>query len=45
MSDGGRANKNLKKDIPRIYVLAVGMFLGCPTDIKRIGPMSEIDIF
>ncbi len=29
-----RADKNLKKDI-----------LGSPTDIQRIGPMSEIDIF
>ena len=40
-----RADKNLKKDIPWISVLAVGMFLGSPTDIQRIGPMSEIDIF
>jgi hypothetical protein len=40
-----RADKNLKKDIPWISVSAVGMFLGSPTDIQRIGPMSEIDIF
>jgi hypothetical protein len=40
-----RADKNLKKDIHWISVLAVGMFLGSPTDIQRIGPMSEIDIF
>jgi|688.fasta_scaffold393828_1 hypothetical protein len=40
-----RAAKNLKKDIPRISVLAFGMFRGCPTDIQRIRPMSEINIF
>jgi hypothetical protein len=40
-----RADKNLKKDIHWISVSAVGMFLGSPTDIQRIGPMSEIDIF
>ena len=40
-----RADKNLKKDIPWMSVSAVGMFLGSPTDIQRIGPMSEIDIF
>ena len=39
-----RTDKNLKKDIPWISFSAVGMFLGSPTDIKRIGPMSEIDI-
>ena len=40
-----RADKNFKKDIPWISVSVVGMFLGSPTDIQRIGPMSEIDIF
>ena len=40
-----RADKHFKKDILWISVLAVGMFLGSPTDIQRIGPMSEIDIF
>jgi hypothetical protein len=40
-----RADKNSKKDIPWISVSAVGMFLGSPTDIQRIGPMPEIDIF
>ena len=40
-----RADKNLKKDIHLISVSAVGTFLGSPTDIQRIGPMSEIDIF
>ena len=40
-----RADKNLKKDVPWISVSAVGMFLGSPTDIQRIGPTSEIDIF
>jgi hypothetical protein len=40
-----RADKNLKKDILWISVSAVGMFLGSPSDIQRIGPMSEIDIF
>ena len=40
-----RADKNLKKDILWISFSAVGMFLGSPTDIQRIGPMSEIDIF
>ena len=39
------AYKNLKKYIPWISVSAVGMLLGCPTDIQRIGPTSEIDIF
>ena len=39
-----RADENLKKDIPWISVSAVGM-LGSPTDILRIGRMSEIDIF
>ena len=28
-----------------ISVSAVGIFLGSPTDIQRIGPISEIDIF
>ncbi len=40
-----RADKNLKKDIHWIFVSAVGTFLGSPTDIQRIGPMFEIDIF
>ena len=40
-----RADKNLKKDIPWISVSAVGIFLGSPTDIQMIGPMSEIYIF
>ncbi len=40
-----RAEKNLKKDIPWISVSAVGMFLGSPTDIQRIGQIYEIDIF
>ena len=40
-----RADKNEKNDIPWISVSAVGMFLGYPTDIQMIGPMSEIDIF
>ena len=40
-----RADKNLKKDILWISVSAVGMFLGSPTDIQRIGTMSEIAIF
>ena len=40
-----RADKNLKKDIPWISVLAVGMCEGCLADIQRIGPMSEVDIF
>jgi hypothetical protein len=37
--------KKQKKNIPRISVSAVGMFQWCPTDIQRIGPMSEVDIF
>jgi hypothetical protein len=40
-----RAEKNFKKYILWISVSAVGMLLGSPTDIQRIGPMSEIDIF
>ena len=40
-----RADKNKKKDIPWISVSAVGMLLGSPTDIQKIRPMSEIDIF
>jgi hypothetical protein len=40
-----RADKNLKKYILWISVSAVGMLLGSPTDIQRIGTMSEIDIF
>ena len=41
----GQGGQKLKKDIPWISVSAFGMFLGSPTDIQMIGPMSEIDIF
>jgi|688.fasta_scaffold17078_12 hypothetical protein len=40
-----RADKILKKDIPRISVSAVGMFEGWLAEIQRIGPISEDDIF
>ncbi len=40
-----RVDKNLKKDIHRISVSAVRMFLGCPTDIQRIGPNSGLYSF
>ena len=40
-----RADKNFKKNIPWISILAVGMFEGCLADIQRIGPMFEVDIF
>jgi hypothetical protein len=39
-----RADKILKKDIPRISVSAVGMFEGWLAEIQRIGPISEDDI-
>jgi hypothetical protein len=40
-----RRSEIKKKGIPWISVSAVGMFKGYPTDIQRIGPMSEVDIY